>query len=290
MNIALPALVLLLGFIPGQIFFYTYNGRVAPFDDDIVGGPTFNRTFAVALFFDVVVHTALYFLSSWILPVSPNYSFLLYLVAGDYSDGQLMALAGLHIEPFIANIAAYLVGSIFAGYYLGRNLRRWVLKGGYDLKYGIFRFSNDWHYLFVPPEPDEDSPYDLDTLVIATISYTSSTYLYAGFLDDYIVGNDGRLRELRLLAARRRKLSADRADANHDDGGVVGGRFYPLTGEILILDATNIQSLVIDFVWTADLDTLDSIPGLEAADLIDLDLVDLMEEEEPSDEGSNTAP
>ncbi|MCG8347225.1 MAG: DUF6338 family protein, partial [Chloroflexales bacterium] len=253
MNLALPALVISLALLPGYVFFYTYNGRVASFDGDVVvGDPKFGRSFVIACAFSLLLHTVFITLATTYAPAKPDLSFLFYLLSGDYSDGGIKALAKEKIADSYYWIVAYLVVSFIGALLFGLALRSFVSRLNLDSKYGLLRFSNDWHYILTGASTYDPPP--TDTLIVASVEFPLATYLYAGVLYDYSVSTDGRLRDITLLRASRRKLEDDRKlDLDEfeypGDGGVDGHRFYPLTGEFIVLDMGRVQTLVVDYFW-----------------------------------------
>jgi hypothetical protein len=261
-NIAFSALVLVLLLLPGGLLRYGYLRGLFRRSPVPTMGLTDQLGWVLAS--SVTVHViALNFFA-----VNVDYKVLLPIMVGqfgknaEYLDNAVNTWATAQLT-FLNYISISAVTAYVTGVAL-----HWVVRStGLDRRFTLLRFSNDWFYtldqrvnsfvikrgLFRLPvyaEPD---------VWIATIVETKeATYLYRGIVTDYYLDDKGNLDRLEIRGAIRRKISDDRKP---NQPAVLNGdgdkRYYSIEGDRLILRATEIRTLNVQYLYAIPADQLD---------------------------------
>lgn len=274
MNIAFPALLILLFALPGILFRYTYNRgtwetpfRIASTQFEILAG----------LFFSLVIHLILslsiemldYF--SWIPSI--NYRNIVLYISGFISieaadfDSIINSIAGY---PY--HIMLYLICSILVGYFGGLFCHFYVRRKGLDRRFDYFKFNNPFYYLlngeilFFDEEAKaelqeligkKEIKYDyrfkadevkkilelIDlTIVSGLIHSNEESILYIGVLRDFFFDKNGKLDSIILAEAHRRYL-------NQDEEEKAPSKYYKIPGTYLQLKYSNISNINVHYVF-----------------------------------------
>lgn len=239
----------------------------------VVGDPTIIKSLSWGVTFSIALHALWIPLCGWLTGRYVDLKLVLYLVSGGYSSNSLLIEAAESFAGNLIPIAGYVLSTFMVGIISGWLLRKTVLKFDLDIKFGLLRFNNDWHYLLSGIKPNK--PHPAGSIVAATVEFPDATYLYAGLLWNYTVSTDGRLREMTLIGARRRMITADQATddvdgGDTDNGGILGARYYPLKGDLFVLDCSRVQTINIDYFFTDD-----AIDTEGDEDYMDLDEIEI---------------
>lgn len=258
MNIAFPALAVLLLLLPGVLLSYSYRRgffrrspiTLGPIRDEI------GRGIVLALF----IHPLALGLVSTVVGWQPDTMVLTSLFVGDANldRASIEVLGGLWYLVSV-NVGALLVGS----------LTHWIVRSNHlDLRYDVLRFDNEWHYLF----SGEARVFDVDqaertvpsikaylkrefefVFVSVVVTVGGQSVLYWGALSDYFFDASGQLDRIVLKDAQRRPL---RAEADNASSGaptpIQDDRFYPIRGSFLVIRYENVQTLNIEFIVLAE--------------------------------------
>ncbi len=112
----------------------------------------------------------------------------------------------------------------------------------WDRTIKLFRFQNEWHYLFsgeildFPKIPGKGSDIDF-TYVDALVETEEGTVIYKGVLQDYILSKDGGVDRIYLTDVKRRFLKDDNEQ----------GKEYQLPGKFFIIPFSKILNLHLTY-------------------------------------------
>ncbi len=195
MNFALPALILVLIFIPGPIFVYTFKGSLRNPKAPMVSTASMNAGWVVAGLFALLIHSMGILFIEWVSRWRIDLSAVLYLVAGHYDDGkEFSRVTTLVVEHYLA-VTTYFLSVCAAAVFLGFAIHGLIRKCRLDRTHSTFRFNNSWHYLLSDPQDD-----DVDCWVTVTVKHANHSCMYSGILESYAQAADGELERFALCA------------------------------------------------------------------------------------------
>lgn len=250
MNIALPAFVLVTLIMPGVIFRTAYrtigNTRISHAN---FWEASF-RTITLA----ALLHAPAVFLVQSLSPYEIRLDTLLYLLLGAKLDGgghaEILSTSTHHAGA----IWSYFVVLFAASFGLGKVFQWSVRRYRWDRIFQTLRFPNIWFYLLTETE---DPNLDLEVhqrkkpdgiCVSAVVHQGGEPMLYYGFLSDFEV-EEAELKRIVLSQASRRELRSDRDPDEPHVAGSLGSRGYEIEVEHLIIEANDIHTLGIEYVW-----------------------------------------
>ena len=230
MNIALPALVILLGLLPGIVFFYTYySGRF----DKRQAGVSAAEELGLYIFFAVPLNALAFVISRWI-GVDLNFALTARLLAGDLTDANVAELASVFSSNATLTAVTYfliLLGSAA----LGSFARRVVWASRLDTSVPYLRMKHDWFYVLHGRQ--RHLPRSVVTYVdVLTKHPQEGSRLYNGVVLHFEVGTGGSLESITLIYPRRGK---DRGENFH---------WKDIPSDRLTIRGSEIHSLNIGYV------------------------------------------
>ncbi len=279
MNLAFPALLILLLVLPGIILRYAYLRGLWPNTPYRVTSVTDEVAYGVL--WAAVLHLAWASLLAW-CGVRFDLAAVLMLLTGSYGEGQNrfgQVLDSVALHPYA--VAGYFLGLYLASSVLGVLGYAFVHGGRFGGAESRDAFRPDWHYLFSGEcRHNRSQPFTAEELnsrfggvfLSSVVSHADGSYLYIGYVSDYFFDRSGNLDRVVLLYARRRKLSQDRG-AGGPEGGVLGqgdmpgpvqpptgtseaatapgaeSRFYPIRGHFLVLRYAEMHTINIQYVF-----------------------------------------
>ncbi|MDQ2752793.1 MAG: hypothetical protein M3R72_07200 [Bacteroidota bacterium] len=245
MNISLATLFLLVLLYPGFIFrrfYYTEEFSREYFKQ------TITDLLVAAILPSALLHIAGYFLF-----VRHRYNIDIVTIGtllSGTSDGARVTAAFQSIYVHAAGIVSYFIAVSALAAIAGLIAKYIVRKLKLDRKFKLFRFQNEWHYIFsgeildfprVPGNADDISIRYIDALVKSD----QGTIIYTGILADYVLSKDGGIDRIYLTNVKRRYLKDDRTNEvleNETDE-----RYYYLPGQFFIIPYTQIINLHITY-------------------------------------------
>jgi hypothetical protein len=253
MNIAFPALIVLILALPGAIFRYTYArgswGWSSPISFRSVSDElAYSAVFAVGLHFIWLGVGSLggnsVDIPSLLAMLSGNYG-----VRGERYESSLNSIAS-HAKLVGFYQLSLLISAAILGW-LGHKLVRWAEL---DLKTQIFRFRNEWHYLLTGEilkfKEVRIEAREIDGVFLSAVIDHGASYLYRGIVEDWSFNSDGQLDTIRLRVAHRRLLSADRkVDEEAATGDYIppDERYYEIHGDLFVLRYSEVKTLNLDY-------------------------------------------
>lgn len=268
MNIAFPALFVLLLLLPGVLLSYSYRRgffqrspvTLGPIRDEIGRG----------IVLAVIIHPLALLLVDLFTGWTPSTRVFLAVfaeVGTVETEAVSRQLVGGLWYLVGTNVGAAVVGSLAHG-----GVRWWNL----DLRYNRFRFSNEWHYLFsgearvfkVDEEErtiasiEESLDWDFEFVFVSVVVVMdpNTPVLYWGVLSDYFFDASGRLEKIVLEGAQRRPLlsEGDRTSGQSAPQGEEepeaprmppeSERFYSVRGAYLVVQYENVQTLNVEYM------------------------------------------
>jgi len=146
-------------------------------------------------------------------------------------------------------------------------LSKWVVrKLKLDRKIKLFRFQNEWHYIFsgeildFPKVSGEADDIDC-SYVDALVRTDEGTVIYSGLLTDYILTKEGGIDRIYLSSVKRRFLKDDilngpESQTEQKPEDPDDKRYYYLPGQFFIIPYNMVINLHITyykFTITSDL-------------------------------------
>ncbi len=229
MNIALPAVIVILGLLPGIIFFHGYfAGR---FTRQLAGLAGVSE-FALYILFAVPLD-GLARIVSKSFGRDLDFTLIAQLLTAEDKGKAAESLARsleLRASP---TILAYVSILVFA-YAFASFLRRLVWSFRLDLIIGPLKMKHEWYYLLLGRDGNLVQP--IIPYADVMVELAGESKLYQGVVCGFEVGADGMLARLTLEKAQR--------------GNGKGDDFVwkPIPGEAFIISGDSIQSINMRYV------------------------------------------
>ena len=249
MNFALPAITLLLLLLPGILAVQGFLGKIGRKTSDPVGQAGITWAWLVALLIAPIIHLGLSaVLVALHVALPPDLHALFVLLSGQFADKADFSRT---IDSVIATpwrVTLYFLFAALVGLALGRLAQLLVRGSELDRRFGSLHFGNDWHYLF-NGEIRSDVPRPDAVVVAATVEHAGQCYLYVGYLRDYAVDRDGELKRLHMNSVVRRRIGDDREPGEQQQIPDRTGRFYPITGDELVIIFKDVRTLNVRYLY-----------------------------------------
>lgn len=200
MNIALPALVILLAIIPGIVLRNSYFGNRFPKQ---AFEPTATSELAsylvLAIPIDLLALKAVHHYHVENVSIEQ----LLRSCVGQWTDASISYFAAT-LREHGPTLALFYLGTIVSAYFLGKFFQRLVWACRWDVHVAPLRMRHDWYYKLYGRLPDMPRPAIPVADVLATHP-SEGTRLYSGVVYSFEVTKDGSLKEIVLTGPRRGK-------------------------------------------------------------------------------------
>lgn len=242
MNIALATIVLLVILYPGFLFRRFYYS--AEFSKEY-----FKQSIPDMVLASVLPAFLIHILG-YCLFVKPSYQLNIQTIGtllSGTSDSSKVSAAFENIYVHAFQIISYFFAISGLAVIGGLSSKYVVRLSKFDRKSSLFRFQNEWHYVFsgeildfpnVPGRADEVDFKYVDVLVKSN----EGTLIYMGMLSHYTLNKEGGIDRIYLSDTRRRYLKDDKPSFNIDDN-----RYYNLPGEFFIIPYEQIINLHITY-------------------------------------------
>ena len=241
MNIALPTLVLLILLIPGFLFrrFY-YSGEFSReyFKQNLTD------LILPSLILSGIINTFCYsiiYILGFRSDAVPAISTLLSGTTDSIKVSKAIDTLFLNFYPGLSYFLFTSLTGSFTGY-LGKYLIRTYKL---DRKYKLFRFQNEWHYLFSGeildfPEIQGSARTTAFTFVDALVKTSEGSVIYSGYLSSYVLSSSTGIDRLYLSDTRRRYLKDDNKQETEE-------RYYKMPGDFFVLFASEIINVHVSY-------------------------------------------
>jgi hypothetical protein len=247
-NFALPAITLLLLLLPGILAVQGFLGRIGRKTSDPVGQAGLTWAGLVALLIAPVIHLLLTGVLRLLDAPPPDLHATLVLLSGRFDDPAEFQRAINAVIGSSGQITAYFLLASLVGLIFGSIAQRIVRHTQLDRTFPAFRFASDWHYLF-EGEIRSDLPRPDFVVVAATVEHAGTAYLYVGVLRHYAVDRQGELARLHMNSVVRRPIVEDRAPGQEQHLPDQSGRFYPITGDELVIVFRDVRTLNVRYMY-----------------------------------------
>lgn len=246
MNIALATLFLLVILYPGFIFrrfYYTEEFSREYFKQTITD-----------LLVAAILPSALLHIAGYYLFVRHRYTIDIATIGtllSGTSDGAKVTAAFQSIYAHATGIVAYFIAISALAALAGLLAKYIVRKGKLDRKFKLFRFQNEWHYIFsgeildFPRVPGDASNISI-RYIDALVKSDQGTIIYTGLLADYVLSRDGGIDRIYLTNVKRRYLRDDKVNQPQENNDL-DERYYYLPGQFFIIPYTQIINLHITY-------------------------------------------
>lgn len=228
MNIALPALFILILIIPGFIFLNTYE----KVENTSLEKKPFDVSFSLAIFATLLLHSLLnFFINNFIAPIDYTICIKFLLGMKSISDSDITNISD-SVEYFVG----YILVSFLLAYVLGK-LAQFVIFKLNPYKSSPLAFDTPWYYELKGKLSETK---DAQIIKISClVESNNASLLYYGILEDFHLDIDGQLNRIVLSDVLRRPLDADDAlfdePLNDEPSLGLSSRFYEIKGDRLML-------------------------------------------------------
>lgn len=248
MNFALPAITLLLLLLPGILAVQGFLGRIGRKTSDPVGQAGITWAGLVALLIAPLIHLVLNAVLHVFGAPPPDLHAIFVLLSGQFGDSAEFSrtLNTLIRTPWL--VTAYFIVATLLGLSFGWIAQWFVRSMQLDRTFSAFRFASDWHYLF-EGEIRSDLPRPDFVVVAATVEHAGQAYLYVGVLRHYAVDRQGELARLHMNSVVRRPIGEDRPHGQEQTLPDRTGRFYPITGDELVIVFRDVRTLNVRYMY-----------------------------------------
>lgn len=237
MNLALPALVILLALLPGVVFERAYfAGRFARRWAGLSTGSEIALYVLLAIPIDVIAVEA-----CKLVGIVVDWPAVVLLAFGALPDREMVGTiaSSLGIDIKVTTISYVLTVSIAYG--LGSLLRRFVWVSRLDTVLHILRMKNEWFYQLLPRAKGMP-PTSISVADIMATLPGDSTRLYRGVVDSFQLSSSGGLELIKLKDAKRGKGRGEEF------------RWVPIPGSGIMLLGHCIHSINVTYVALDDPD------------------------------------
>ncbi len=241
MNFALPTIILLLMLVPGFLFRRLYYS--GEFSKEY-----FKQNFTDYLFPSLIFSVLIHLICQGVLSVFQFKISLwpLFLLIGSNGSASETGNAFLQIYQNIYHLLFYFTITALTGAILGQLGKYVVRKFKLDLKYQLFRYQNEWHYVFSGeildfPNITGQSDVRVEFLYVdALVKTAEGEILYTGYLSHYVLSSSSGIEQLYLSDVKRRYLKNDKKQQTDE-------RYYYMPGNFLIIPYQQVINLNITY-------------------------------------------
>jgi hypothetical protein len=249
-NIAFPALLIVVILLPGLLFRLWYRKGAWEY-------PIHVETFAEQVFKGIVAAAILHALwiagARYVLGETVDLGAVLVLLTGATGDAQSAAIAATLSAP--VKIFSYFLTIYVASPILGRLLHDLVRSGRWDLRIPGLRFDNDWHYVLTgeflrfPENREPSTPIDVDLVQVSVVvEMGGESYLITGRLQEFFLDREGKLDRLVLADSYRRSISKDRGEGELQQAlSKDSKRFYKIEGNYFVVPYAEVKNINIGY-------------------------------------------
>jgi hypothetical protein len=247
-NFALPAITLLLLLMPGILAVQGFLGRIGRKTSDPVGQAGVTWAGLVGLLIAPLIHLSLTAVLRVFNAPPPDLHATFLLLSGQFDDQAELARALNALIGSPWHVTLYFLAAALAGLILGAGAQRFVRFTKLDRTFPAFHFASDWHYLFAG-EIRHDLQRPDFVVVAATVEHAGQAYLYVGVLRHYAVDRQGELARLHMNSVVRRPIGEDRTHGQEQQMPDRTGRFYPITGDELVIVFKDVRTLNVRYMY-----------------------------------------
>jgi len=253
MNIAFPALLIFLLFLPGFLLRSSFRKTEKT---QLDFKPLANIT-VVSVLLALSLH-ALWGWGYYFLCGNPlDYHTALTLVVGQ--RGEPLELSVAKAAESSPEIFIYFFSLTVFSWFPGSSARWAIIRWRWDQhpRLGaLLKFDTPWFYLFKGYGFEKGKEPEL-VWVSAIADLDGGAYLYIGLLEDWFFDGSGNLERLVLSMVSRRRLTDDKKSGSGAGGGgdpaqEEGKRFYPVDGDYFVIRYAEIITLNIRYVRLSD--------------------------------------
>lgn len=186
MNIALPALLIILLIMPGFVFLGAFERR----ENTVIDRKPFDMSFRLAVFLAALVHILATQFSAWIgKAVQLSYAIKL-LTGAKLTDDDISV-----ITQNIDWITTYFLVTMIGSFVLGKFAQYLVLKYS-PYKNSLYSFDTPWYYELKGMLSSKQDAQLIKASCLLGLS--SGSYLYYGIVDAFYLTKEGQLDRLVL--------------------------------------------------------------------------------------------
>lgn len=250
MNIALATLTLLIILYPGFLFrrFY-YTGEFSK--------EYFKQSITDLIFSSILPGFLLHFIGYFFF-IKGRAEFDVITIGtllSGTSDSAKVTQAFEAVYKHAPFVTRYFLGVSLLGMISGFMTLLVVRKTKLDRKFKMFRFQNEWYYIFSGEILDFPKVLgkakEIDVCYIDVLTNTAEgTVLYTGLLEEYILSREGGIDRIYLTDVKRRFFKND-IDTNDDltkeESGVDNDHYYYMPGNLFVIPYNQIMNINVTY-------------------------------------------
>lgn len=258
MNIAFPALFILLLVLPGIILRYTYARGPWRWESP-TSIPNLSDEIAYSVALAVGLHVFWLVLAD-ALGHPADLRSVMSLLTGSYGrNAEYFERSIRSVSDHYVRVGLYFISLYIASAAIGLTLHSAVRRFGLDRRTRILRFRNEWYYLLSGEimefgESPEPAPAIDGVYLSAIVDHSDGSFLYRGIVRDFTFGRDGQLEKIILTLAHRRKLESDRERLTPPitSSSPPDERYYAIEGDFFVLRYSETKTINLDYFALLD--------------------------------------
>lgn len=238
MTIAFHAVLLIILYLPGALFFLGYWGRLSREKLPVLS-PSLTGQAAFALIAAIILHTLslsiLYGLSSfnW-FHYEPAPAQILNLLGAAPSPTSSASTAIILFTKNLRCHAVYMITIMVTAFFIGAATHYAIRSTKLDHKFLFLRFSNKWHYILsgesasFPQYADKYPNGIVDVWLTAVVVVDKIPFIYTGSVEDWWFAENGELDTIVLTYASREAFPMSAQAAEESEPIALPGDFFYL--------------------------------------------------------------
>jgi hypothetical protein len=234
-------IILLLFLVPGALFRKAFNS--AKLSDYHKKASTFSElviTIALSVFVQFLVLILLNAIDAFVpnmYQVDVGVIFDIILA----KDSKPFELVSNHFMLIVLYQMMIYAGCIF----FGRFLLRLIISRGWDKKYSILRFDNEWEYIFTGRIilPNQEF---LIKYVNVLVDIDECYIIYSGILLDYTMDSSGKVELLKLQKVKKKIISHTKIFGDTSE--------YPMSVESFFIPYENVLNFSLTYIQLTPID------------------------------------
>ena len=255
MNIAFQAFLLLILYLPGELFIQSLTGRFSEEQElpNITAITGLSATALIAAASLNLLWSGVTLLLSWLSALHlKSYAPELWTLLSAAQQSSAYTSAGVRIGSVLGDMAWYFVTLYAFAIGLGLATRQSVKRFRLGARYPLLQFKPQWHYLLsgenTPPRPGHELIVKVDILV----ELEKKPVIYSGFVSEYWFDKKSHALDVITLedVVRWPRLTGEkRYDSDSDAEWSITDDVVFVNGDAMAIKMSEIKNINIEYVF-----------------------------------------